>query len=257
MNETMETKNYESLEISESWKDKFKILEKAGKFTGVSYENNKSLSASDRRKIGFNILALLFGSLYYFSKKMHYKAAFILGAGFLFSALLTLIETTIDIAIPSIIYWVVPAAIVASIANYDYFKFMTKNEIMWTGFPPVFSNILGAIGLPVVSLLLLLMVSGVFPSSGAPKCSDTETINLVKQIAKEKLVAGMGQKAADTLKLSVGAIRTTDSNEKTGTQQCAAQLTVKGKGGENTIDFTYKSEKTDKGDEFLVTAYGL
>jgi len=257
MNETMETNDYESLEISESWKEKFKILEKAGEFTGISYENNKSLSASERRKIGFNILALLFGSLYYFSKKMHYKAAFILGAGFLFSALLTLIGTTISIVIPSIIYWVVPAAIVASIANYDYFKFMTKNEVMWAGFPNVFSNILGAIGFPVISLLLLLMVSGVFPSSGVPKCSDTETINLVKQIAKEKLVGALGQKAADTIELSVGAIRTTDVNEKTGTQHCAAQMTIKSKSGTNTIDFTYKSEKTDKGDEFLVTAYGL
>lgn len=257
MSESKDSKSYEGLEISESWKEKFKILEKAGKFTGISYENYKSLSASEKRKIGFNILAFLFGSLYYFSKKMHYKAAFILGAGFLFSALLTLVETFIGVAIHPIIYWVVPAAIVATIANYDYFKFMTKNEVMWAGFPTVFSNILGAIGFPVVSLLLLLTVSGVFSSTGAPKCSDARTVSLVKQIAREKLVRLVGQGAANSIKISVGAIRTTDFNEKTGSQQCAAQLSVEGKAGTKNLDITYKSEKTDNGDKFFVTVYGL
>lgn len=257
MSELEGNKKYEELNVSESWKNKFRILEKAGEFKGISYENHKSLSASERRKIGFNIWAFVFTSFYYFSKKMHYKGAFILGAGFLFSTLLTVIELTIGTGIPSIIYWIPPAAIAASIANYDYFKFITKNEAIWSGFPTVFSSTFGAIGFPVVSLLLLLMVSGVFSSSGAPKCSDTGTINLVKQIAKEKLVAAIGQKAAKTIELSVGAIRTTNYNEKTGAQQCAAQLSLKGESGTKNLDITYKSERTDNGDEFFVTVYGL
>lgn len=257
MSETIKDNKYEDLEISESWKEKFRVLEKAGKIKGVTYENNKLLSASERRKIGFNIWALIFTYFYYFSKKMHYKGAFILGAGFLFAVFLMLIETAIGIKIPSVVYWAVPAVIVASIANYDYFKFMTKNEVMWSGFPTIFANIVSAIVFPILSLLLLLMVSGVFPSSGAPKCSDIETTNLVKQIATEKLVGALGQKVANQIKLSVGAIRTTNFNKQTGAQQCAAQLTVKGKAGTKTFDITYKSEKTDDGDEFFVTVYGL
>jgi len=94
-------------------------------------------------------------------------------------------------------------------------------------------------------------------SSSAPKCSDTETTDLVKQIAKEQLAKLQGQEIADQIEMSVDAIRTTDSNDKTGAQQCAAQLTLKGPNGENSLDITYTSEKTDKGDEFFVNVYGL
>jgi len=107
----------------------------------------------------------------------------------------------------------------------------------------------------VGTIIVLGVVSGC--SNSAPKCSDEKTINLVKQIAKEKLVASFGEKSANMIELSIGAIRTTDSNEKTGTQQCAAQLTMKGEGGSKSADFTYKVEKTDDGEEFFVTAYGL
>lgn len=94
-------------------------------------------------------------------------------------------------------------------------------------------------------------------SGGAPKCSAPETIELVKQIVKKELAKSLDQEKINQLEISVDAIRTTDSNEKTGAQQCAAQLKFKGSGGESTHDITYTCEKMDKGDEFYVTVYGL
>ena len=94
-------------------------------------------------------------------------------------------------------------------------------------------------------------------SQSAPKCSDSETVQLVKEITRDEMVSQLGQEVSDSIKLEVGAIRTTDFNEKTGSQECAAQLSMTGPGGTETADITYTSEKTDAGKEFYVTVYGL
>lgn len=94
-------------------------------------------------------------------------------------------------------------------------------------------------------------------SSEAPKCSAPETIKLVRQIVKEELVTHFGQEFTSMLEIELNAIRTTDTNKKTGAQQCAAQLNLKGPGGVDTLDIIYTCELTDKDDEFYVTVYGL
>jgi hypothetical protein len=38
MTETTDNKSYDEFDVSDAWKNKFKILEKVGKFKGVSYE---------------------------------------------------------------------------------------------------------------------------------------------------------------------------------------------------------------------------
>ncbi len=108
-------------------------------------------------------------------------------------------------------------------------------------------------------VLIVMFVGSVLSgcSNSAPKCSDSETIELVEQITLQKIAETYGQDTANGMEISVDAIRTTESNDKTGAQQCAAQLTFKGPIGEKSFDITYKSEKTDKGDEFYVTVYGL
>lgn len=102
---------------------------------------------------------------------------------------------------------------------------------------------------------LLLWLSAC--SSSAPRCSDEETKELVKQIVVEELQKGLPSDAVAKIEISVDAIRTTDTDEKTGAHSCAAQLNLKGPGGAQKHDITYTSEKTDDGDEFYVTVYGL
>ena len=110
-------------------------------------------------------------------------------------------------------------------------------------------------------ILGALVVSAVFLSAGcsnsAPKCSDKETLDLVKEIAMDTLVEQIGRDFASKVSFAVNAIRTTDVNEKTGAQECAAELEISGPAGVNSIDITYTSEKTYKADEFYVTVYGL
>jgi hypothetical protein len=107
---------------------------------------------------------------------------------------------------------------------------------------------------------LLILVSC---SSTAPKCGDSETLNLVEQILAENTVY-------DEFELIY--IRTTDKNEETGSFECAANVKMKNTNGgvnfmaDNLIDMvgvdkeisiTYTVELTDSRDEFFVQVYGL
>ena len=106
----------------------------------------------------------------------------------------------------------------------------------------------------VIGIFILVLVSGC--SNSAPKCSDQKTIDLVLQIAKQELAKKLSQETLDKVGMNLDAIRTTESDEKTGKQKCAAQMIFKGPGGESKADITYASEKTDKGEQY-VTVYGL
>lgn len=98
-------------------------------------------------------------------------------------------------------------------------------------------------------------------SNSAPKCSDDSTVDLVKDIVRGQLAKTItyGKKEASQVELIIDAIRTTDVNEETGCQNCAAQLIIKNTKGISSkpLDFTYISEKTDDGDQQLVTVYGV
>ncbi|ABN60158.1 hypothetical protein [Shewanella baltica] len=94
-------------------------------------------------------------------------------------------------------------------------------------------------------------------SDEAPSCSDDETQGLVIQISKDELKKQVGQGVVDLVTLELTGIRTTDFNEKTGAQECAAELVFSGKNGKDSIDITYKSELVDNEDQFYVTVYGL
>ena len=110
-----------------------------------------------------------------------------------------------------------------------------------------------------INLLIGLVFIGIFSgcTDTAPKCSDDETQKLVIEISKKELIQQAGKSVSDAITLTLSAIRTTDFNEKTGSQECAAQLDITGSEGSDSLDITYKSELTDKGDEFYVTVFGL
>jgi len=92
---------------------------------------------------------------------------------------------------------------------------------------------------------------------GVPACNDSETKELVMEIAHDELVRQTGQRIADAVKLDVLAVRTQHTNEQTGSHECAAELSMSGKGGTNEVSITYTVEGTDDGDSFYVNVFGL
>ncbi|PFG51513.1 uncharacterized protein DUF2628 [Marinobacter sp. LV10R520-4] len=169
MTETVSTENRDLLNVSNSWKTRFKILQKIGAdkqfvYKAMSSKEYKELSFKEKSKISFNILAFLFGPLYYFSKKMWVKGAAIVGATWVLAVLLTLVEAAIGTALPAVLYWIPSAVICAQLANYDYFRKVMHDEKMWHGSPKILSKPAGAIGFPLVALIFLFGASTFGPT---------------------------------------------------------------------------------------------
>lgn len=103
----------------------------------------------------------------------------------------------------------------------------------------------------------LLITAGC--SKAVPACGDESVTNLVKQIAGEEMAKSLGEETAKLFSYSVNAIRTTDTNGKTGARDCAADLEVKASntGMSQEMPITYTVETTDDGESIYVNVLGL
>lgn len=262
MSENVSNENINELNVSASWLAKFDILNNIGAGEKSIYKalNNakfKALPFRERQKIIFNVWAFLFGPLYYFSKKMWHKGAFLIGAAFLLSGLFSLIEMSMGMKIPDMIYWVIPSVICSQLANYDYFRLKTKGEKIWSGLPEILATPIGAIGFPITCFLLALTALMAFADESVPACSSDKATNLVVKISNEELARQVGAQVAKNISISVSAIRTTKTNDQTGAYTCAAQLDIARPDGNRALPITYTVEKTDEGNQFYVNVFGL
>ena len=83
-------------------------------------------------------------------------------------------------------------------------------------------------------------------SKSAPECSDTVTIEKVKDL----VLAETGKK---DLPLELTAIKTTSFDDKTGRQECAGIAKIEGPLGQTMeIPITYTSELTEKKGEHYI-----
>jgi hypothetical protein len=123
---TMRTPNIEQQSISDSWRVKFDLLEKAG---GVKLPNVKKLPFGERMKVGFNIWGFLFGPFYYLAKGMWKKAISLFGISVLIIFVLEIICQAIGIS--DKITNFVSAAIFASRANIDFYKKVKLGDNGW------------------------------------------------------------------------------------------------------------------------------
>lgn len=114
--------------LSDSWKNKFILIEKAG---GVKLPNIKKLTFGERSKIITNIFGFLFGPIYYIIKGMWKKAITLT----LISAIIVFCISIIAVMFgkPSIANMAnfIGAAIFGSRANIDYFKKIRMNDDGW------------------------------------------------------------------------------------------------------------------------------
>jgi Protein of unknown function (DUF2628) len=118
----------ESLSVSNSWKQKFRLMEKAG---GPKQLNLKSLAPGERVKIGFNIIAFLFGPFYYLTKGMWKKALSLFGVCLVGIVAVGVVLELIGLGRVANALGYGAAGVFAVRANIDYYKKMVLGENGW------------------------------------------------------------------------------------------------------------------------------
>lgn len=118
----------DSLQVSTSWKQRFRLIEKAG---GAKQPNLKGLSTGERFKIGFNVLAFLFGPFYYLAKGMWKKALALFGACVVAMVALGVVLDLVGLSRVADALGYGAAAVFAVRANIDYYKRMVLGDSGW------------------------------------------------------------------------------------------------------------------------------
>ncbi len=108
--------------------------------------------------------------------------------------------------------------------------------------------------------ILLITIASSMALAGcgnsAPDCASEDAKDLVVDISYDEMTLQAGKQIADSVEYEVINIRTTDSDEKTGAKQCAADLELTGDKLSKTLPIQYTVENVDDGG-FYVTVYGL
>ncbi len=118
----------DSLPISDKWKLKLHAIDKAG---GPKLPQIKTLSSAERRRVSFNILAFLFGPIYYAWKGMWKKGLSLLAACFLAILVIATIMELVGWGRFADALGYGASAIFAVRANIDYYKKMVLNLNGW------------------------------------------------------------------------------------------------------------------------------
>jgi hypothetical protein len=123
------TEQIEALPVSPAWKDRFHAIALAG---GAKLPNFKQLSRQERqRAMRLNVLAFIFGPLYYIAKGMWKKAV-------VYFVLTVLAATAVGLALEFFGYGHLVRATTVSFgvwfglrANIDFYKRMVDGENGW------------------------------------------------------------------------------------------------------------------------------
>ncbi|MDP2852063.1 MAG: DUF2628 domain-containing protein, partial [Gallionella sp.] len=112
--------------VSEAWKNKFALLEKAG---GPKLPKVRELAFRERSKVVFNIWGFLFGPFYYLAKGMWKKAIVLFALCVTAIVVLAIILKAMGIS-DAITNFISPAVFAAR-ANIDYYKKIILGENGW------------------------------------------------------------------------------------------------------------------------------
>lgn len=130
--EVLYTPTIDALDVSETWKETFLLIEKAGQTSLRKCDKLEDLSWYQRRKVLFNIAAFLVGPIYYLFKSMYRKGFILIGASSVYLSFVITAEAT---------YFgseytglgLATNAVTATFANYDYYRKRVHGEKMWPG----------------------------------------------------------------------------------------------------------------------------
>jgi hypothetical protein len=118
----------DSLKVSERWRMKFRIIEKAG---GPKLPKFKSVPYNERKSIGFNGLGFLFGPFYYLAKGMWRKAITYFGGGVALVIVLSIVMDMFGFKDVEKYLGYGIAAAFAVRANIDYYTKMVLDDDGW------------------------------------------------------------------------------------------------------------------------------
>jgi hypothetical protein len=121
-------RNIADLPVSEAWKTKFRLIEKAG---GPKQKNLRDLSFRERQLISFNILGFLFGPIYYAVKGMWKKGLAMFTIVFMAIVILSLILEAIGFGRFANALGYGGAALFAVRANIDQYKKWVLDDNGW------------------------------------------------------------------------------------------------------------------------------
>lgn len=113
-------------ELSDGWKRKFALIEKAG---GTDWSNLASLDRGDLAKVNFNIWGFVFGPFYYLAKGMWKKGLVLFAIVFVANYLLGAFFD--DGAIANQVSTVIGSSLSAVFSNRDYYKKMILGINSW------------------------------------------------------------------------------------------------------------------------------
>jgi len=235
--------NIDELDVSDSWKKKFK------KFGGEG-KNKKDL----------NIFAFIFGPFYYFAKKMWFKGAFLLGALTLLNIALIIVESVKGAPFHQVIYFFPGAVICSLLANNDYYKHVVYKEKMYKPFS-AFSKPILATAFPIVSILLSVGISAFTQHTEryeTSMCENSVAKGVVVKLTNEEFIKKVGVDSAKAFNYSVENISTIRANEEVGVYECSAELNVtRDDGISKLMPITYTVELTDDRKNINVSVSGL
>ena len=117
-----------SLPVSDSWKTKFRLIEKAG---GPKQGNLKALPFGERFMIGFNVIAFLFGPVYYAVKGMWRRGLSLFAVGLVLIVILSIILDALGMGRVGNSLGYGLAAIFAVRANIDQYKKWVLRDNGW------------------------------------------------------------------------------------------------------------------------------
>lgn len=112
------------LDVSDTWKRRFRLIEKAG---GVAMNDFRDLPFGERMSISFNLLAFLFGPLYYLAKGLWRPALAYFVVAVAFIVLMDL--AGLDRLARAAGY--ATSAVYALRANLNYYRRMVLREQAW------------------------------------------------------------------------------------------------------------------------------
>ena len=114
--------------LSDSWKSRFLLIEKAG---GPKLPQSARLTGGERAKILFNVLAFLFGPIYYLIKGMWKKAITLTLIVIALAIVIGLIANIFKMPALGTVGNIVGGVVFAVRANIDYFKKICRNDGGW------------------------------------------------------------------------------------------------------------------------------
>jgi hypothetical protein len=129
LDDSDEEADIDSLNVSDTWKKRFKLLKQAG---GPKMPHFKSMPRKERAGIGlFNVLAFLFGPFYYLAKGMWRKAITLSVACVVAVVVVDLILMAMGFGKLAGALGYGIAAVYATRANIDYYKKMVLGDNGW------------------------------------------------------------------------------------------------------------------------------